>query len=254
MAVKDGEKFVAAAIESVLSQTFKDFEFIIVDDGSSDSTGEIIENFSKKDDRILTISNEENIGLTKSLNKAITLSTGTYIARMDADDISLPERLQKQVEFLGSNPACGMIGSWAEIIDVDSKRITDYKYPTKSEELKKVLINYNPFVHSSIVFRKSIFEAVGLYDEDWRYAQDYELFFRIAEKYEIANVPEILIRHRIDENSITRKKNRKQAVCGLRARWSAIRRGQYPFLNVFFLLRPITSLLLPYKLRKFLKG
>ena len=117
MCVHNGERYLYEALESVLNQTFEDFEFIIVDDASADNTPAILKEYAAQDGRIRLMRNAHNLGLTRSLNKALRLAKGEYIARQDADDISLPQRLEKQVEFLNSNSRTAVVGSWTEVID-----------------------------------------------------------------------------------------------------------------------------------------
>ena len=253
MAVHNGEKYLKESIDSVLNQTFGDFEFIIIDDASTDASAVLIDEYTLFDDRVRLMRNITNLGLTKSLNLAIKKAQGEYIARMDADDIAFPERFERQVKYLDSNMDYGVVGSWAKVIDTNSQIIGQLKYPVNNNELKNVLIKYNPFIHSTLMIRKSILEKTGLYNENWKYAQDYELLFRIASNLKVANIPEFLLQSRVDQNSITRKKNKAQAKLALLARWEAIKRGDYSFVSVVFLLRPIASILLPFGLRKILK-
>lgn len=254
MGVKNGERFLRESVESILVQTFNDFEFIIVDDGSTDATSEILKEYVARDPRVKIITNVQNLGLTKSLNIGVRAARGEYIARMDADDISLPERFEKQVKFLDEHPDHALVGSWAEVIDEKGNKIGKFEYPTEDAELKKILIKINPFIHASIMMRRNALGQIGLYDEAWRYGQDYELYFRLASVAKIANLPEFLLKHRVDADSITRKNNKEQAKLALRARLHAIKRGQYSWLALPYLLRPLASMLVPYKLRKILKS
>jgi len=215
MAVFNGEKNIAAAIESILNQTYKDFEFIIVDDGSNDRSYEIIKNYADKDDRIKIIRNNSNTGLTKSLNKAITQAKGEFIARQDDDDISLPSRLELQVNFLEQNPEysfCGCNG----IIKQNGVELLEY---FDYNEIKQNLITKNCFAHPSIVIRKTMFEKFGNYDEKYLYGQDYELWCRLIYKLKqisinlrdksiIMNIPvERLLRVKNRRKFIIQKKN-----------------------------------------------
>ena len=253
MSVYNGSKFLDQSIESILKQTFPDFEFLIVDDCSTDSSLKIIAKYAKQDSRIRIIKNETNIGLTKSLNRAILESKGEYIARIDADDFSYPERFKKQVKFLDSNLKCGLVGAWAEIIDDNDKVMRAIKYPTLSVDLKRDLIKYNPFFHSSIMIRRSTLDQVGLYNEEFRYAQDYELYFRIASKYGLENIPNVLIKYRESSSSITGKKNKKQIGFVIKAKLNAIKQGWHPRWCYIFLIRNYVSWLLPAKVKRLFK-
>lgn len=253
MSVYNGEHYLREAVESILSQTFTDFEFLIVDDCSIDNSLSILREYGGKDKRIRIITNEFNIGLTKNLNKLIKASKGEYIARFDCDDISLPDRFKEQVKYLDEHKNCGAISSWADIIDNQGKYLRTVKYPTRDNELRKALIRYNPFFHSGLMVPRKILDDVGFYDESWRFAQDYELYFRIAKKYELRNIPRVLLQYREIHGSITDSKNKKQVGFVLKAKRKAIHDGQYSKLNYIAFFRSYVSLLLPIKLKRFLK-
>jgi len=253
MSVYNGARDLREAVDSILKQSFTDFEFIIVNDASNDNSPAILNEYAAKDKRIKLINNEFNLGLTKNLNKAIRESKGEYLARFDSDDISYPDRLKMQVEFLDKNPNCALVGTWSDIIDGSGKIMRTVKYPTSSNDVKKVLIRYNPFFHSSAMFRKSAVNAVGPYDESWRFAQDYELWLRIAEKYDIANIPQVLLGYRETGGSITASKNRAQVGFVLKAKLRALKRGQYSKFNYIHLLRSYISWVFPVWLKRFAK-
>ncbi len=211
MAVYNSEKSIHTAIESILNQTYKDFEFIIVDDGSSDNSYEIIKKYANNDTRIRLIKNDNNIGLTKSLNKAIKQAKGQIIARQDDDDISLPDRLSLQVKFLEKNPDysfCGCNG----IIKQNKEELQEY---FDFNEIRKNLIINNCFAHPSIAIRKSVFGKFGYYDENYLYGQDYEMWCRLVYKYQLKseNLKEKLIIMNIPIERIIRvKKKRKYLI------------------------------------------
>ncbi len=244
MSVYNGSSFLDQSIESVLKQTFTDFELLIIDDASTDSSFGIIFTWAEKDQRIKIIRNEQNIGLTRSLNKAVGLSTGEYVARIDADDICHPERLVKQVEYLDTQLSVGLVGSWAYKIDELGKTLGQLKYPADSNVIKQKLIRSNLFIHSSIMVRSKLLNNVGGYNSDFRYAQDYDLYFRLLNICELSNIPEFLISSRYSGGSITRSKNRRQTVCAIKARIRAIRSGLYPFYSYIYLARPILGMLI----------
>lgn len=199
------EKYLQYAIESILEQTFKDFEFIIINDGSTDQSREIIESYQKLDSRIKVI-NQKNQGLTKSLNKGISISKGDYIARMDADDISFPQRFEKQVAYLDSHPDVGLVGVWTEYFSDEVPFIGHSRFVGDSSKILQYLISHgNCFVHSSVMFRRKIIEKVGAYDKRLTKSQDYELWLRIATVTKLAFIPEILHRHRITVDSVSEK-------------------------------------------------
>ncbi len=253
ISVYNSEVHIRESIESILGQSFTDFEVIVIDDASTDATSEILHEYTEKDARVRSFRNEQNLGLTKSLNKAIRESSGTYIARMDADDIAYPERFEKQVAFLSSCPNYGLVGSWAIVIDNQGKEIDQYQWETKDGEIRKNLIKYNCIIHPSIMMRAEVLEIVGYYDETFRYAQDYDLFFRIVRHFKVQNIAEPLIKYRIGTSSITGSKNRAQAWCAMRARWNAIKRMMYPWWSIVYLLRPLIGMIMPLRLKRMIK-
>ena len=201
--VYNGEEYLAEAIQSILDQTYKRFELIIINDGSSDRSAEIIRSYH--DDRITALE-QENCGLASTLNRAISMVQGKYLARQDQDDISLPQRFEKQVAFLDSHPAYGMVGTWAEIWDNIRKTDRVHRHPVDSLVLKFELLFNNPFVHSSMMIRKTAIEKVGMYSLDKlrQPPEDYELWSRMARYYEIANIPETLMIYREVSKSMSR--------------------------------------------------
>lgn len=253
MSVYNGARYLNEAIDSVLSQSFRDFEFLIVDDCSNDNSSQILHEYAQRDIRVRIITNEFNLGLTKNLNKMIKEAKGEYLARFDCDDISLPDRFKEQVAYLDSHPKCALISLWADVIDGQGRYLRTIKYPTTNEELQKVLIRYNPFFHPGVMMRKSAAVDVGLYDENWRFAQDYEFFFRIAKKYELGNVPMILLKYRETGGSITGSKNKQQLTLVLKAQKKAIREGQYSKWSYIHLIRSYVSRMLPVGVKRFLK-
>ncbi|HDP69639.1 MAG TPA: glycosyltransferase [Actinobacteria bacterium] len=246
MSVYNGEKYLKESAESILHQTFPDFEFIIVNDGSTDKTPEILRSFN--DERIKVI-NQENMGLTRSLNKAINLVRGEYVARMDADDVSFPERLEYQVKFLDENPDVGMVGTACKEIDSKGRLIGDCVFPTIDNELRKVLIKYNPFVHASVMIRRTVIDKAGIYDESFSSAQDYEFWFRIAKFYKIANLAQLLLVRRYTTRNISIEKENEQIKNSVNIRRKAIKEGQYPLRCYIYLLRPFLVIITPKSIR-----
>jgi len=176
MSVHNGAKHLTGAVESILSQTFGEFEFLVIDDGSTDNSCEILSSYR---DTRLKIIRQSNIGLTKSLNKLLDLAQGEYIARQDADDIAMPERLAKQVRFLDEHPDYALVGTQVVIINDSGSPIGNSNIPTRHRDLVGRLAFYSSFVHSSVMFRKSCVVEIGGYDELFPYAQDYELWVRL---------------------------------------------------------------------------
>lgn len=182
MSIYNGENHLRKSIESILNQTYSNFEFIIVDDGSKDDSLKIIKDYSKNDKRIKILKNRHNLGLTKSLNRAIRISNGELIARQDVDDISLPSRFEKQIKFLKRHTDyafCGCNGFRKN--DREQELIKNFTF----NEINKNLIGENCFIHSSILIKKCILDKYGYYNEKFRYGQDYELWCRLIYKFQL---------------------------------------------------------------------
>jgi glycosyltransferase involved in cell wall biosynthesis len=201
MPVYNAESYIKEAIQSILNQTFTDFEFIIIDDGSTDNSLKIIKSF--KDNRIKIIKNKGNLGLIKTLNKGINLAQGRYIARMDADDIAMPERLEKQMAFLKENPDYGLVGTLAEIIDeegVSTGKIHDL--PISYEAIKSRILFQCPFVHPSVMGKIEVFKEFK-YKENYPIAEDLFLWIEIISKYKVANINELLLKYRVHSKNVS---------------------------------------------------
>ncbi len=202
MSVYNGERYLREAIDSILNQTFTDFEFIIIDDGSTDDSTEIITSFS--DNRIKLIQ-QENKGLAAALNKGIKIARGKYTARMDADDISKPDRFDIQFQYMEENPRCVVVGSLSNIISKDGDFLYLDKRPTDKSWLKKTLPNDTPFAHGSSFIRTSALHSVGGYKEQMRFSQDVLLWIDLAELGDFAIIPKPLYNFRITPFSNQRK-------------------------------------------------
>lgn len=227
MASHNGEKFIKEAIDSILGQIFSDFEFLIIDDGSTDLTAVILQEYSQRDQRITIFTNKERLGLTKSLNSLIKQAKGEYIARMDDDDISFKSRLEKQMDFMQKTPEFALVGSMAFLINEKSEIIGEKKLAVTSEQIKKQLLFNNQIIHSSWFARKDILIKEGLYNEKFKKAQDYEFVLRLAAKYKIANLPENLLKYRVLKTSLSWQ-SKEQQKFAIKARWRAIAKYGYP--------------------------
>lgn len=224
MSVFNGERFLNSSIESILGQTFTDFEFLILDDGSTDSTWAILEHYADKDARVVLVRNKHNIGLTRSLNKGLNLARGEYLARQDADDISLPNRLKLQVEFLDAHLEVGLLGTAMEIIDENGKILGNRRPPADHESIAaELLVKNNAVGHSTVIARRDALKELGGYDRRLPYAQDYDLWRRLSRKRKIANLPEILVRWRDTPGSISRDSREEQLECIFATSVAAIR-------------------------------
>jgi glycosyltransferase involved in cell wall biosynthesis len=203
--VYNAQSYLRESIESILNQSFEDFELIIINDGSTDDSLSIMESYT---DQRIRIINQSNAGLPISLNRAITISKGEYLARQDADDISLPARLAKQLAYLDAHPQCALLGTWAQILVENTPTDRSLSHPHLNGDIQLKLLFFNCFVHSSVMIRKSALETSGLYPEDPEKfpPEDYDLWLRIAKHWDVANLPEILLQYRELPNSISRSK------------------------------------------------
>jgi glycosyltransferase involved in cell wall biosynthesis len=202
MAVFNGEAYLREAIQSILSQTLTDFEFLIVDDGSTDSSRAIVESFD--DPRIRLIRNAGNVGLSRSLNRGIAEARGRYLSRMDADDISEPQRLQRQVAFMEGHPDAVVTGCWNTVIDRDGREIARRRGPIDDVSIRWTLQFCSPFAHSAATIRMSALrELHPVYDESLVYAMDYDLWVRLAALGPLANINAFLVRWRTSPGSMT---------------------------------------------------
>lgn len=213
MSVYNGEKYLREAIDSILNQTFKDFEFLIIDDGSTDSSPEIIRSYT--DPRIRLIQNKKNIGLTRSLNKGLKLAKGEYIARQDADDISLPERLEREVAIAGAHPEITVVTTgFANFVNSIREDNRDSVNKGGTDEIEWIgfedLLEGNKIFHGSVLFKRRDVLDIGGYDERLPKAQDYDLWLRVSRKVEIIKLKRILFLRRLHFDCVSMKGILKQ--------------------------------------------
>lgn len=211
MSVYNGERYLRDAVESVLHQTFTDFEFVIVDDGSQDGTWELLQDWAVRDPRIVLLRNEENLGLTKSLNKGLYLARGEYIARQDADDVSLSHRLEKQVAVLEERPDVVLVSANMDLMDADG-RVWRRPRRAGSPGLVAWLLLFCNYLggHSQVMFRRQTVLDLGGYAEDRPCSQDYELWLRLAEVGKVVILPDVLLLYRTHGESVTSRRGEKQ--------------------------------------------
>jgi len=209
MSVYNGESYLKAAIDSILTQTFRDFELILINDGSSDGTQKIID--SCKDPRIVKIEHE-NKGLVASLNIGVAKARGEFIARQDADDESLPTRLQKEVAWLDAHPGTVVVGTRAVEINGRGEPTGQLDYPTDDASLRLAILSYTPFAHGSIMFKKSAIEQAGGYRADAYPAEDVDLWHRLIILGKVANLPERLYKFRVNTEGISLSNVERQIV------------------------------------------
>jgi hypothetical protein len=231
MAVYNGAAYLREAVESILSQTYTDFEFIVVDDGSNDDSLQILQSYV--DRRLRILRSERNVGLTVSLNKGLDAARGELVARQDADDISHPCRLEKQVAFLDAHPRVVVVGTQARYIDSAGNPSISllWKKATTPEALRLQILFDNPFFHTSVLFRREIVhERLGGYDPSFRTSQDFELWSRLLQQFDGANLGDVLVdqRYHLRSASATYQPANARQVAGVFARNLQIFLGDFP--------------------------
>jgi len=220
MSVYNGEAHLKEAIDSILNQSFKDFEFLITDDKSTDSSLKIIEKYAKKDRRIRVIRNKMNIGLTKSLNRSLKLVKGTFIGRQDADDISAKDRFEKELRFIAGMKNVWVVGSDINYINSKGKIVGENNLSKNNQLIARKKLPTQIACHPSVLFRKKQIIDLGGYDEQFRFAQDLELWLKvITHGGKIVSLPEKLYYlRRGNKGSASTAHSRKQAYCALQIR------------------------------------
>jgi glycosyltransferase involved in cell wall biosynthesis len=220
MSVYNNAPYLAHAIESILAQTFTDFEFLIVDDGSTDESGAIIDRFAAGDSRIRPI-HQANAGLIVSLNRMIDEARAPLIARMDGDDIALPERFERQVAFLAAHPRIGVLGTGCTVIEENgAPSITRFENVISNEAILDDLKNGPPLCHPSVMMRRDVVRAVGGYHRAFRHCEDYDLWLRLSERVEMANLQERLLLYRHSESQVSNRHAYTQKI-GAAIAWEA---------------------------------
>lgn len=228
MSVFNGEAYLAQAVESILNQTFRDFEFIIIDDGSTDRTPEILAGYARRDRRVRVFP-QKNIGRAESLNRGIALSSSPLIARMDADDISEPARLQRQVEFLKGHPDVGLLSCAFEMISEGGGLLRRVDLPLTDSDIRFHMRRWNAFCHPAVMMKTDAFFSTSGYRKALLDADDYDLWLRMAEHTNLANIDEVLLRYRVHPGQASIANMEHQTLCVLAARAaSAEREGGRP--------------------------
>lgn len=226
LSVFNGENYICESVESVLCQSMPDFEFIIINDGSTDGTGKQLSEYKDKRIKVITTVNK---GLAAALNHGVELAQSNYIARIDADDVCCEKRFELQLLELQSNPEISVLGSYARLIDKDGEsmgriikpplhhnRILDNLFKIKGKNL----------IHPTIIFKKNIFQKVGGYDERLPASQDLDLWFKMSVSGVLAVIPEILINYRVHDKAISTSSREKQLLCGMIARLGYLQRNK----------------------------
>lgn len=197
-------RYISETIESILNQSYSNFEYIIIDDCSTDNSWEIIQKYAKKDVRIKVYRNSNNLKIVKTRNLGFKTSSpkAKYFAIIDSDDISLPDRLETQVNFLENNPEYGLVGSNIVIINENSEMIGFREFPLKNDEIHNVLTRFNPIAQSSVLLRKIVIEQIGFYHNKWEVCQDYDYWLRVGVSWKLANIERPLIKYRFSKTQV----------------------------------------------------
>ena len=241
--VRNGEAYLKECIDSVLNQTFKDFECIVLNNGSTDRTPEILKQYT---DPRLRIIHQEDIGVSPSLNKGVLLSDSDLIARLDADDLALSQRLEKQAEFMIQNPQVVLCGSRFRELIGDKSHPQKVEFIETDESIKKSLSLFNPFAHSTVMFRKKTFIESGEYSTLLKNGLDYELWLRMLALGEGHILEDELGVIRVSKNSISYQNKRRQKLEGLAIRWKAFRQfGGNPAETLYYFLKSLVGLIFP---------
>jgi glycosyltransferase involved in cell wall biosynthesis len=251
MSVHDGAPWIADAVASVLGQTDGDLELIVIDDGSTDATPGLLADVR---DARLRVERQARTGLTRALNLALDLARGGLIARLDADDWALPERLARQRAFLAAHPDVGLLGTAAREVDAAGAVVREVRPPAGDAALRRALIRANPFVHSSMMVRRAVLARAGGYDARLAVAQDYDLWMRLAPLTRLANLDEVLVVRRLGPGRVSVEREEDRLRTEARVRWRAVASGAYPPWCALFALRPALALALPRPLRRAMRA
>lgn len=210
--VHNGERFLAAALDSLLAQTWRDMEIVVIDDGSTDDTGSILRSYAVRERRVRVIT-QPKLGLVSALNRGLTAARGRFAARLDADDVALPKRLEKQIAYLYANPHMAAVGSQIIIIDADGRVLRRGYYPVGEDVCRRYLATRGaPVCHPAVTFRTDAVRAVGGYRDAYRHAEDLDLWLRLGGVGSIDNLPEILLHYRLHDGNASVRHSQRQAI------------------------------------------
>ncbi len=220
MCVYNGERFLREAVESVLAQTLSDFELVAVDDGSTDSSPEILAEFASNDARIV-VHRQANQGAGAARNCGFGLARAPLIGVLDADDVAAPTRLERQRQFLVEHEAVAVVGGAVTFVDECSRPFAHWQYPLTDAEIRKAFASTTPLLQSAVMLRKDALDRVGGYRAIFREAEDLDLWLRIAERDEFVNLPDVVVRYRVHTGQATLRHLELQTLCSVAARLAA---------------------------------
>lgn len=247
LSIYNGADRLAQSLDSIFTQTWSDFEVIAVNDASTDETGRILKSWQAQHPRLRIVTNETNLGLTRSLNRGLRCARGAYIARQDADDIWLPQKLEKQMAFLRSHPHCGLVGCY--YLNRSAGGDVRFTLPQTDSEIKHLIFRRNPFGHSCVLIRHELLRRVNGYNERVYYGQDRDLWFRLMPLTRFANLPEFLCIRRA-EHTLSTRHTRAQMWQGIKTRCTYLRRYRAPLHNYLYLAEPLLIIITPAWLKR----
>ncbi|MEY2513508.1 MAG: hypothetical protein QOJ89_866 [bacterium] len=220
MAVHNGERFLIEAVDSVLRQSVTELELVVVDDGSTDATPDLLRDVAARDRRVV-VARHDNRGRTASLNRGVGLSRAPLVARLDADDVCLAERFARQVAFLERHPSVALVGGAVRLIDAGGREFEQSRYPQSDADIRRAFAYTTPFVHSAVMFRRSAFDGAGGYRLCFAETEDLDLWMRLAERHELSNLAEPVVAYRLHADQATVRRLETQALCLVAAHMSA---------------------------------
>lgn len=252
MSCYNEEKYIGEAIESILDQTFKDFEIIIIDDCSTDSTRNIIRKYRGKDERIVFFKNDENRGIFWSLNKGLKEARGKYIVKMDADDWSYPNRIELQYKFMEENPDVVVSGGTMEVCDEKLNILNKRNYNLTDRSIRKKIFRYSPFCHPTTIYKTVVARKIGGYDIKLAAAGDYDFYFRLGNNGSFGNVSDVLLKYRTNPGSISLTRARLQEEITLEVRKKAVKKYGYKMTfcdKGYYILQWLSMYVMPQKIK-----
>lgn len=240
MPVYNCKAYLAEAIETILGQTYCNFEFLIIDDGSTDGSDTVLSSYARREHRIVAVFNKANMGVIGALNRGLALARGEYVARMDADDVCRPTRLEKQVAFLDSHPNVDVCGCWLQLFG-DSEN-TVWSYPEDNETIQSLLLFHSSMPHATVMLRRCVFQKYDLcYEEGYNHAEDYALWVKASRYLKFSNIPEVLYLYRRYADKVTQVYTREKMATSTRIRREQLERLVFNFSDDEFTVHELIS-------------
>lgn len=248
MPVYNCERFLSASIESILNQTYRHFEFIIIDNQSSDQSWEICCSYAQRDSRIKVLRNDQNCGIVFSRNRGFSAISDLteFVAIMDSDDIACLSRFERQIFFFQNNPEHYLLGGKIDVIDENGCTIGQRCYPLTDREIRSVMTRFDPFAQPSVMFRRDVISRIGVYDERFEPSEDYHFWFRIMDHHQAANLNEVILYYRLRKEqakTLQLKRTLRQTI-RIQSKWFFDKR-YFSFKNLFFFLAEISLFIFP---------